>query len=714
MADMEKTVILKVGTTEAVRSINDLKSNISVLKKTLSTLEIGTEEYQNVLKELTVNQNALKDAMYATTGSMDDVVGSAKGLTTSYNSLVRQLADLKKEWRATGDEARRMDLGRQIADINNQLKEMDASVGTFGRNVGNYVSHWDGMPEVAKDFGTAMREMNEQIEPTKMKFESVANIASGLASGFAAVQGAAALLGIENENLEKTFVKLQAAMALAQGIGGLSGLVEGFGKASVAFRNFGNTVKTVSATMGKVGWIAVIMAVISAITLATGAIIKKRQEVDTLNASLDKIGKKNDSIIASDKERARQLEREIKLMQAQGASEQEVINKRVKYNDLYYEAAEKNYKKAQRQYMGLKDSLSMGIKGIKQEDVDKAKELYDQAYATFTDYAEKRKDLLNDLVIAQIKAKKEIVKNELPELSNDIEVEDTDITVSNNINISETNTDAGKKADILNGLYERQAERRKETMRMSLEDEEEIAQQEYQINLELQEKKLENLKRFKEEAIANGDVTGQLELAEEIADQELQIERTKYDEIKRLEEKSAADSEKVAERKKETITMLAGATASILGSIADMYESDEKSAKKNAQKIKGLRIAEATINTINGAIGAYTSAAANIPAPAGIIVGAAQAAIVTAAGIANIMKIKNTDINGSSSGSGIGAAVSPQAPTYTNELPATYVRNLTSSSEIDEINKDTRVYILESDIQESNKRVQIRQEEATF
>lgn len=287
MAEQEKVIILKVGTTEAVKSVNDLKSNIKELKKTLGELEIGSDEYQSVLKELTVNQNALKDAMYATTGTMDDVVGAAKGLTSSYNSLVRQMADLKKEWRATNDEARRNEIGQQIDELNAKLKEMDSSVGNFGRNVGNYVSHWEGMPEITKDFGTAMRESMEAIEPTKQKFESIGKIASGVASGFAMVQGAAALLGIENEDLQKTFVKLQAAMALCQGASGLGGLVEGLGRAKVAFQGLGDKVKSVSKAMGKTGWIAVILLVVSALTTLYYWLKENKEKAEELKVSLE-------------------------------------------------------------------------------------------------------------------------------------------------------------------------------------------------------------------------------------------------------------------------------------------------------------------------------------------------------------------------------------------------------------------------------------------
>lgn len=55
-----------------------------------------------------------------------------------------------------------------------------------------------------------------------------ANVTGGLASGFAGAQGAMALFGAEGEDLQKTLVKVQSAMAIAEGINGLKGLKKGF------------------------------------------------------------------------------------------------------------------------------------------------------------------------------------------------------------------------------------------------------------------------------------------------------------------------------------------------------------------------------------------------------------------------------------------------------------------------------------------------------
>ena len=282
--EQEKKILLKVDTGGSEKTVKSLKKDISDLKDAILNLEKGTKEYDDAVEQLQTSQRELNEVQALTKKT-------ATALEGSYDALTHQLSLLKKEWKATNDEAKRNELGKEIAEINAQLKQLDASTGNFQRNVGNYVSHWEGMPEVTKDFGTAMREMNETIEPTKQKFESIGKIASGLASGFAAVQGAAALLGVENEDLEKTFVKLQAAIALAQGIGGLSGLVEGLGKAKVAFNEVNNGVQVVNKTMGKTGWLAVIVLITTAITALVTHLVKKNKAIKDSASALREYNK---------------------------------------------------------------------------------------------------------------------------------------------------------------------------------------------------------------------------------------------------------------------------------------------------------------------------------------------------------------------------------------------------------------------------------------
>lgn len=174
-------------------------------------------------------------------------------------------------------------------------------------------------------------------------------------------------------------------------------------------------------------------------------------------------------------------------------------------------------------------------------------------------------------------------------------------------------------------------------------------------------------------------------------------------------------AKKTAQAKKDTLKGVADATSSILGSIADLYEDDEENSEKNANKIKNLRIAAATIDTISGAIGAFMQASQTIPPPYGQIVGAAAAAAVTAAGIAQIAQLKKTKVSGSSQSSSIPTSAISSAPTLTTNVAN--VRSVTSASEEERLNqmaKDQRVYILADDIQASQNQIKTQVAESSF
>ena len=183
---------------------------------------------------------------------------------------------------------------------------------------------------------------------------------------------------------------------------------------------------------------------------------------------------------------------------------------------------------------------------------------------------------------------------------------------------------------------------------------------------------------------------------------------------KKAREDDEADAKAKAEAKKKLMQSVAKNTSSILGSIADLYEADSENAEKNANKIKNLRIAAATIDTISGAIGAFMQASETIPPPYGQIVGAIEAAAITAAGIAQIAQMKATDVSTSGSSR---PTISAMASAPALQPNVTNVRTVTSASEEDRLNqmaKEQRVYILSSDIQASQDQIKTQVAESSF
>lgn len=131
MAENIETKVLSVDVGGVITNIKEYKQHIDSLKGTLLGLEKGTEQYNAVATELVKEQQKLAEVM-------DVAKGKGEAVEGSYDNLSKTMSELKKQFKATGDEAERANLALKINDINNQLKDMDASVGVFSRNVGNY------------------------------------------------------------------------------------------------------------------------------------------------------------------------------------------------------------------------------------------------------------------------------------------------------------------------------------------------------------------------------------------------------------------------------------------------------------------------------------------------------------------------------------------------------------------------------------------------
>ena len=219
---------------------------------------------------------------------------------------------------------------------------------------------------------------------------------------------------------------------------------------------------------------------------------------------------------------------------------------------------------------------------------------------------------------------------------------------------------------------------------------------------------MENEVAFNEWKLAKVREYGQLEgeTEAEFRARDLAAERAYNDSKKKL-----------ADARRQIFQTYAGAVSSLLGGIADLYEADTKNSKQSAERAKNIKAAMGIIDTISGAISAFRSGVdSGIPAPYNMILGAVQAAAVTAAGLANVAKIKATPISDSSSSSGSASApvipAAVEAPTATPQVQN--VRTLTGVAEEERLNEPQRVYILSSDLEADRNARQVQVAETTF
>lgn len=90
--------------------------------------------------------------------------------------------------------------------------------------------------ELADRIGDA-KALTDAFNPDA-KFKALTASLSGVASGFAAVQGAMGLFGAESESVEKTLLKVQSAMALASGLQAVGESVDSFKQLAAVVQSF--------------------------------------------------------------------------------------------------------------------------------------------------------------------------------------------------------------------------------------------------------------------------------------------------------------------------------------------------------------------------------------------------------------------------------------------------------------------------------------------
>ena len=187
---------------------------------------------------------------------------------------------------------------------------------------------------------------------------------------------------------------------------------------------------------------------------------------------------------------------------------------------------------------------------------------------------------------------------------------------------------------------------------------------------------------------------------------------------KAIQEQAVKDAEQAAQKKIAAMQGFASGTADLLDAIADAYESNGELSEKEEKRVKNLRIAAATISMLQGAVTAYASAQ-SLGVPMGPIVGAINAAAVVATGIANIAKIKATNVSRDSAPStNAPATATPaavQAPALDTAVPTTTVVNGASTeTALNNAARPQKVYLVESEQQAMGTRVQTVQDEVTF
>jgi hypothetical protein len=560
-----------------------------------------------------------------------------------------------------------------LGSLKSQLREATAEVTKlseqFGASSKEAVQAAKRAAELKDRIGDA-KSLIDAFNPDA-KFKALTASLSGVAGGFSALQGATALFGKENEDLQKTLVKVQSAMALSQGL-------QAVGESIDSFKQLGTVIKTqvVSAFSTLRG--ALIATGIGALAIGIGLVAanfdKVKKAVLDFIPGLGKLAtffgniitKVTDFVgVTSQAERAlaslekttkrgnEGIEARIKVLTAQGGKEKEIysLSKQQGENELNF----------LRSKLKTKD-------GLNEEELKKFRDLKTNQAVLDAEEQKRQQDILKDNAKAGEDAAKEAAAKRKAE--NDKKLKE--------------------EQDLSESLLKSQQERRALLAQDNLVSQEQIAKD---------KKDAEDKAKAEQEKIDNERIAGQMKVMSTTTNFVLQGIQAQQDAANKQ-----AEIDRIAtENKLKELELQKQGAMAALDAVAGIID-------QNSVAGKAIAVAKAVMSTYEGAskaLGAY-------PPPFGAI----AAAATVAAGLANVKKIISTNIPSAKGTGSVGGGAS--APSLNSAAPIAPAQpqaattNL-STQTINAIgNQAIRSYVVESDVTGNQQRIAAIQQRARF
>lgn len=549
----------------------------------------------------------------------------------------------------TGAEGSIGSLKKQLREAQNDVVALSDKFGATSREAVNAAKK---AAELRDRIGDA-KSLTDAFNPDA-KFKALTASLSGVAGGFGAVQGAMALFGKESEDVQKTLLKVQSAMAISQGL-------QSVGESIDSFKQLGAVIRTQVVTAFSTLRGAIIATGIGALAVGIGLLVANWDKVieafkksfPVLSTIADKFGaiitkitdfvgitskakREQDDLAKKLNNTNRELENQIKILEAQGGSESEIYEKRKQL---------------------IENSLKLIVKGSKDEK-------------------EQREKLLTDLKILDINEQKR--KTQL------IEEEKAEVEKYNEWLLNQ---------EIIQ--YEKRKGNRKKLEPIGLDG---MTDSERKKKVEDDEKakadREKKLREFNEESEKNG--LGKILAIRAKAD---------LDAIKQAEDTAAA-KKRIDDLEKESKQATAYAIGDIVAGLSNVIGQETAAGK-------AIAIASATIDTYLSASTIFKQASKNpitVVNPAYPYLMAAPAVL---GGIARVKQIASVSVPRGGGGSASVPNISSAAP-IAPQLPMAQTTNLSQQTINDIGNQAVRAYVVESDITSSQERITAIRQRARF
>ena len=251
MADNTMTIqrIIEVHAERSTDTVKDLKTEISDLKDALLNVDKASEDYDKGLKLLREDQQRLNEVNALTKKSVDALPGSYAALNAELVQARKNYKELTPEERANAEVGGLM--LQRIKDLDHELKALDADMGQYQRNVGNYKSALEGVGDSLSHLPGGMGAVTSGIKNmgTAMKLLSSNPLIAIIGILAPMLQGIAKAIK-ENEGAMNA---IRASMQLLEPVGNAISNIFGFigEKVSDVVKWLGELLKSNTDTFGK-------------------------------------------------------------------------------------------------------------------------------------------------------------------------------------------------------------------------------------------------------------------------------------------------------------------------------------------------------------------------------------------------------------------------------------------------------------------------------
>jgi hypothetical protein len=217
---------------------------------------------------------------------------------------------------------------KSLGSLKSQLREAQQDVqklaDKFGATSTEAVNAAKRAAELKDRIGDA-KSLTEAFNPDA-KFKALSASLSGVAGGFAAYQGAMGLVGVESKDLEKQLLKVQSAMAIAQGFQALGEARDSFKQLKAVAIDAFNGIKTAIGSTG-----------IGLLVVAAGALYAYWDDIKAAVSGVSEEQKKLNAAsqknVDIETEKLKTIGSQDNILKLQGKSEKEILDIKIKQTD---------------------------------------------------------------------------------------------------------------------------------------------------------------------------------------------------------------------------------------------------------------------------------------------------------------------------------------------------------------------------------------------